>query len=241
MSSTESMPLPLEEGELHLWYTLLDDVGEDLAMAHDRLLTEEERARRERFVFTRHRRLYLVTRALVRTTLSRYSSVDPGAWQFAAGPQGKPAIVNEGIDLQFNLSHTDGIVVCALTRGHEVGVDVENVGRIADFSGLSRRFFADPEHDDLMRRPPHRIAETFFHYWTLKESYIKACGGGLSIPLDSFAFTPPEVDPPRISFLGREDEPSRWQCHRATAGEFHIAAVARAPFPLRVRIERVVP
>jgi 4'-phosphopantetheinyl transferase len=241
MSVTESTPLPLTEGELHLWYTLLDDVGEERAVAYERLLTEEERVRRERFAFARHRRLFLVTRALVRTTLSRYSDVDPVAWQFAEGAQGKPHIVNEGVDLQFNLSHTDRIVVCVLTRGHEVGVDVENVGRIADFSGLSRRFFADPEHEDLMRQPSHRIAATFFHYWTLKESYIKACGGGLSIALDSFAFTPPELDPPRISFLGRDDEPSRWQFHRTTAGEFLIAAAARTPLPLRIRIERVVP
>ena len=100
--------------------------------AYRRLLTADEHERMARFVFERDRRAFLLTRALVRTTLSRYAAVAPADWRFIANVHGRPEILDrpEGVpDLRFNISHTDGLIACAVTIGREVGVDVENIGR----------------------------------------------------------------------------------------------------------------
>jgi len=230
----------LDEGEIHLWYTLVDDAT-DAADAYEPLLSDDERARRDRFVFARHRTLFHVAHGFLRTTLSRYAPLDPDQWRFVAGEHGKPHIANAGVDLEFNLSHSEGIAVCAVARGAAVGVDVEPSVRRADHLGVGERFFAAPEFADVARRDAVDVARTFVHYWTLKESYIKACGGGLSIALDSFAFTPPEVMPPAVEFLGRDDDPSRWQFFAGDIPGFRIAAALRTESPMRVRIDRVVP
>ena len=228
----------LEEGEIHLWYALVDDAG-DTSDAYERLLNDDERARRDRFVFARHRTLFLVAHGLLRTTLSRYAPLDPSEWRFTAGEHGKPHIANAGVDLEFNLSHSDGIAVCAIARGAAVGVDVEPSVRRADHLGVGERYFAAPEFADVARRDASDLPRTFVHYWTLKESYIKAVGGGLSIALDSFAFTPPEVLPPSIAFLGRDDDPSRWQFFAGDVPGFRIAAALHTASPMRVRIARI--
>ena len=85
-----------------------------------------------RLVFDRDRRAFLMTRALVRTTLSRYAPVAPADWRFITNAHGRPEILDRpaGVpDLRFNISHTDGLIACAVTIGREVGVDVEHIGR----------------------------------------------------------------------------------------------------------------
>jgi 4'-phosphopantetheinyl transferase len=55
-----------------------------------------------------------------------------------------------------------------------------------DFA-IAKRFFSSTEYDDLMEKEEHERLNYFYDLWTLKESYIKARGKGLSIPLDSFS------------------------------------------------------
>src|SRR5262245_60590630 len=100
--------------------------------AYRALLTPDEHERMHRFVFERDQVSFLLTRALVRTTLSRYAAIAPCDWRFVANDYGRPEILERpaGVpDLRFNISHTDGLIACAVAVGREVGVDVENVGR----------------------------------------------------------------------------------------------------------------
>src|SRR5690606_35000212 len=88
----------------------------------------------------------------------------------------------------FNLSHTRGMAVLAVTRAGEVGVDVESVQRRVELLALSERYFAASEHRRIAQLSGPAQREQFFRVWTLKEAYLKACGLGLRIALDSFAF-----------------------------------------------------
>jgi 4'-phosphopantetheinyl transferase len=214
--------------------------------AYRALLSPEEHARMARFVFDRDRRVFLLTRALVRTTLSRYAPVAPADWQFIANVHGRPELLDRpsGVpDLRFNISHTDGLIACAVTIGREVGVDVEHINRHLTHD-VAGRYFAPGEVTDLKRLPPEEQQRVFFDYWTLKEAYIKARGFGLALPLGDFAF---KLNPPRapeITFEpSLEDDPATWQFLQEWPTPQHRLglAVRRDGDDLPVRIREVVP
>ena len=186
--------MPLNPEQVHLWFAFPDEIqSPELLEQYERLLSEEENARRKRFRFERHGHRFAVTRALVRTTLSWYADVEPETWRFATNPYGKPEI-EESMNpdgIRFNVSHTRGLIAVALVLKHDIGVDVENTERRSDISRIANRFFSKPEAEDLKdvaEKNEAQARERFFRYWTLKESYIKACGKGLSMPLDQFSF-----------------------------------------------------
>ncbi|QQZ39510.1 4'-phosphopantetheinyl transferase superfamily protein [Pseudomonas sp. SK3(2021)] len=130
--------------------------------------------------------------------------VAPQQWVFASNAWGKPAIVAPGAPMAFNLSHTEGLVTLALTLENSVGIDVESRQRTTD-TDLAERFFSASEVRYLSSLPTAERASAFISLWTLKEAYIKACGQGLSIPLDSFSFD--LTTPGRIGFPCQALEP----------------------------------
>ena len=168
----------------------------------------------ERFHFPEHRRSYFVSHLLLRTTLSRYSELLPKSWRFIYNDHGKPRL-DPGlgaIPLFFSLSHTKGISVVGVTRGREIGVDVEQAERSMRAAELSRRFFSPEENAVLETLPPGRLQEQFTLYWTLKEAFIKALGRGLSHPLDSFSFRLTGERPHRIDFSTDQIQaPDAWR------------------------------
>ncbi|OJH38627.1 4'-phosphopantetheinyl transferase family protein [Cystobacter ferrugineus] len=238
---------PPRPDEVHLWIVEPERVTEPrLLAAYLALLGEEERARHQRFRFEKHRQQFLVSHALVRVTLSRYAPVAPQDWRFSTNAYGRPEIAGEGLPrLRFNLSHTDGMAVCAVALDTEVGVDVEHSGRMGQTVELAESFFSPSEVADLHSLPEALQRERFFDYWTLKESYIKARGAGLSLPLDQFAFHLAPGQPPRISFDPRMvDDPETWQFVQVRLSAEHPAAVAvrrDRRLSLSVRCQRSTP
>ena len=206
--------IKLEANEIHLWFAFIDEIhNTEILAAYEKLLTKEEKARQGRFHFERHRRQYLVTRALVRTTLSRYTGVEPRDWRFSTNEYGRPEISAPGglPLLRFNLSHTDGLIACAVVLKWDIGVDVEDMKRKGQTVEIAERFFSPMEVKDLRMLESGKRGR-FFDYWTLKESYIKARGKGLSIPLEQFSFHISDKRPLRIFFGPRiKDDPSQWQ------------------------------
>ena len=162
-------------------------------------LSADERERHRRFYFADDRRDYAAAHDLLRRSLSRHGSTPPEAWTFAADAMGKPFLTGLRRDdsdssqppssLSFNLSHTRGLVACAVTWETEVGVDVERVDRQIEIDGLARRYFSDMEVAALgRRRDATARAVHFFELWTLKEAFLKAIGTGLSQPLATASF-----------------------------------------------------
>ena len=210
------------------------------------LLSPDEHERMARLVFERDQRRFLLTRALVRTMLSRYAAVAPQDWAFIANVHGRPELLDrpEGVpDLRFNISHTDGLIACAVTIGREVGVDVEHVGRRLT-RDVPARFFAPQEVADLNAVAEPDRHKVFFDYWTLKEAYIKARGFGLALPLADFAFRLSPSSPPEISFEpALPDDPATWQFAQDWPTPVHRLglAVRRSGPDLAIRIRQVVP
>lgn len=236
--------ISLSSDEVHLWIArdpLIDDAG--LLVRYWNLLEPDERAQQQRFLFARHRHQYLVTRALVRCVLSRYvDGVAPEQWRFHRNDYGKPAILNSlAKPLQFNLSHSDGMVVLAVTAAADIGVDVEWLLRSGDTIGIADSYFSPLEMYQLHQLPTAQQRGRFFDFWTLKEAYIKACGMGLSIPLDHFSYVISGAGLVDVVFeAARNDDPAHWQFWQLDPGSEHKIALAcrmapRRPLSLTVR------
>ncbi len=178
------------------------------------LLTEQERCQERRFHFSKDQHRYLITRALVRTVLSKYAPVAPEQWRFSSNAFGKPEIANDvacAQEISFNISHTDGLIVLGVTRRQSLGVDAEHLRvRPAPIEAASH-FFSMHEVCALRAQPTVMHHDLFFQYWTLKEAYVKARGMGLSIPLEQFSFHLQHEGKIAVSFdRVLNDRPSRW-------------------------------
>lgn len=209
------------------------------------LLSEDERAREARFHFDADKERFVIGRALARLQLSRFLGGDPRAWQLVTNRYGRPELEIQGpVPLGFNVSHTPGLVACAVTATPDVGVDVERVNRQLTHD-IAERFFAPAEVADLRRLSSTEQARTFFDYWTLKEAYIKARGMGLALPLAHFAFSLRPPAAPTIRFdADIDDDAATWQFAQSWPTQEHRLGVAvrRPPGEEReIRIQQVVP
>ncbi len=216
--------------EVHLWLT--PDPG-SLPTARGarclELLDPPERVQYQRFRVERARRLYLLARVLTRTALSRYVEVPPHAWRFRIERRGRPEIeAPAGLPpLRFNLSHTDGLVACAVALESDVGVDVEHTGRRVEHLDLADHSFSAVEAATLRELQGGDRIDRFFSYWTLKEAYIKARGLGMALPLRRFSFTFPGRGEIGVSFDPKlEDSSQDWQFELFRPSQKHLLAVA---------------
>ena len=239
--------LPLDDRQVDVWYVLSSEITDPhLFDEYRAMLPREEVEQEQRFVFEKSRIEFLIARVLVRTVLSHYTGHDLGAWRFERNAYGKPAVAAPaGVSLQFNLSHTRGLVACAVTGQRAVGIDAEHLSRTADHLTLARRFFAAAEAAVIENARSEDQADWFLRFWTLKEAFIKAKGQGLSIPLGDFAFALSNDRPPRASFGGSVDErPDDWQFAQLRLGnEYQVALAVDLPVtrPLAVRIAKTTP
>jgi 4'-phosphopantetheinyl transferase len=178
----------MDEGPLHLWCANPDDVsGEPVAQACAQLLSEDERARWQRFRFEKDRREYLTTRVLMRVALSHHHPRAPATWRFELNACGKPA-AQPDCGLRFNLSNSSRLVVCLIARRAEVGVDVEPNDRAGEIAELAPAVFSRQELAQLAALSGQERLGRALSLWTLKEAYIKARGMGLSLPMNKFSF-----------------------------------------------------
>jgi len=222
---------------VHVYVTTVAEARASGALERYRArLTSEERARHARMRPDPRGDEFLVGRALAHHALHRQA---PGDHVFEAGPHGRLAVAGGP---PFNLSHAEGVVVCAVA-GADVGVDVEKVDERRTEPGIWQNYFAPFEVAALAALPEAARCERFFRYWTLKEAYIKARGLGLSIPLQDFWFLLDE-GPVRIQFApALKDDPARWRFAQQflTGGDFLLAVAVAGSDPVALTVERCRP
>jgi 4'-phosphopantetheinyl transferase len=245
----EQAIIPLATGEIHLWLAFYDQIADErLHAAYRNMLNAAEREQEPRFHFARDRRRYLVTRALVRSVLSRYEPIPPEQWCFPTNAYGRPEILDaqaSGGGLSFNISHTHSLIALGVTRHRALGIDVENFRAREAPLDVADHYFAPPEVAALNAVPRDEQQYRFFEYWTFKESYIKARGMGLSLPLDKFSFHYPDDAAVELTIdrqLG--DDAARWEFWQfRPAAEYLLAICAErveAESP-RLTVRQAVP
>lgn len=221
------MMLPARN-DIHLWFVQdeLEDVDALLAC-----LTPAELQRLERLRVATMRRQFVITRAAIRTVLSGcFPEINAQEWVFSANPWGRPVIVNPEVRgrVSFNIAHTDGLVVIAVSSSGDIGVDVEKTSRTARALALADRYFSAAEATALRALPAALQQRRFIDLWTLKEAYIKACGKGLAIPLRGFSFDF-EEEQIQVRFSPEQpDDAGRWQFWQLRAGASHQVGLALA-------------
>lgn len=208
-------------------------VGKPPAAAERRaltaLLSASERARLERFAFDEDAWHYLVAHALLRRTLARCAPVAPEAWSFRNSPGGRPEIEAPGLArrLRFSLSHTQGLVACAVCLDHPVGVDAEAIADEVMGEAVAARILAPAETTALEGLTALERRRRLFELWTLKEASLKATGDGLAVPPAALSFDLAGAAPPRVAFAPDvADDPAAWRFHLAAPGSEHVLAVA---------------
>ncbi|MGB7923137.1 MAG: 4'-phosphopantetheinyl transferase superfamily protein [Pyrinomonadaceae bacterium] len=214
--------------EVHVWRSSLRLDAERVEKLR-RTLCEDERRRAERFRFPKDREAFTVGRGALRVILGRYLNAPPADLRFSYSPYGKPSLAPEHGkgELRFNLSHSGDLALYAVTKGREIGIDIEHMrDQLADLQ-IARRFFSTEEVAMLASLPEHAQRAAFFNCWTRKEAYIKARGEGLSLPLDKFAVSlAPGVPAALLSASGDSEEVSRWKLQELAPGPGYVAALA---------------
>jgi 4'-phosphopantetheinyl transferase len=223
------MPIELlEPFHVHMWYAYLPQHDDGLSHNLMNLLTAHERQQQGKFLFENDKHRYLITRALVRTVLSFYAPIDSKDWAFAPGQFGRPRITNNhpmAKRICFNISHTDGLVVLAVTTGCEIGVDTENTNQSAPLE-VADSFFSPDEAQALRALPREDQPYRFWELWTFKESYIKARGMGLSLPLDQCSFHFQNETSVTVKFNeGMEQARRNWRFWQLSPDSQHLVAV----------------
>lgn len=237
--------LACSDAQIDLWLTHYQALENSALQSTMRaLLSDAERAQENRFHFPDDRLRYLVTRALVRTVLSRYTGLAPKDWSFDQNVYGRPSISAQHRlpALRFNVSHARGLIALAVGHQRELGVDVENLAERQAPVGIAEHFFAASEVADLAALPQAQQHARFFEYWTLKESYIKARGMGLSLPLERFSFHLPPSGPVQLQIdPGLGDDPGRWRFWQCRLAPDYLLALCADSAEARVTVRMTVP
>ncbi len=150
-------------------------------------LSPDERERAGKFHLERDRQRFTASRGTLRTILGRYVDADPAVLRFRRLEHGKPKLVEGSTRpaVEFNLSHSADVGLFAFTVGDGLGVDVEAVRSGRDLLGIADRFFSPREIACLRAVKESQRESIFFSVWTRKESYLKARGIGISLPLNT--------------------------------------------------------
>jgi 4'-phosphopantetheinyl transferase len=198
------------------------------------ILCGEERARAARFIRPRDGRRFLLCRGALRIILAQLLATAPEHVVFRGGLGGKPELDPGGPgaadrSLRFNVSHSDELALIAVSRGRELGVDVERLRPIGEAARIVESYFTTREQSEFRELPEEDRAAAFLRAWTRKEAILKAKGVGLAGLASGYetrfgTATLPEQFTPAVP-IPRVHE---WWLWEASPRDGYVAALAAA-------------
>ena len=224
--------------EVHVWIVSLD-VPRARRTFLENLLSPDEHQRADRYLVRAPRERFIVARGTLREVLGRSSGLPPEQLRFSypclcgrpdcAPSRRKPRLeVKHGQpSLQFNLAHTDGLALLAVSVGREVGIDVERIDRAAAIGPLAERAFGADDLAALRALPDEQQAEAFYRGWTRKEAYAKGKGRGFALsPLDFDVSLAPGETRALRNVRGDSGDAGRWWFCDLPAPAGYVASLA---------------
>ena len=215
----------LESDAVHIWEAPIL-VSDERAKGLINLLSPDERNRAEQFRFKVDRNKFIAAKSFLRTTLGYYLQMPPKDLEFLSSPYGKPLLVSRNGKPQyaFNLSHSNNLVLMAISSGVELGIDVEYVQPIFETDQIVSRYFGENEIELYLKAPEVDRKDLFFWLWTRKEAFIKAIGKGLSLPLNEFDISN-LLDGNKLEFKDNNGVASSWYFYTLDTSAGYKAAL----------------
>ena len=157
------------------------------------LLDNSEKARSSRFRSVRARREFVLCRAALRVILAERLGCSCGRLSFGELEHGKPYVrlADRSADIAFNVSHSSGHGLIAITDKTCVGVDVEKRAPRRDFDGIGSLVYGPEERRLLGIASEREKVQFFYRLWSMKEALIKALGTGFSLGPSGFEVPEP--------------------------------------------------
>lgn len=176
--------LTLSEAEVHLWKSRITDYETDAELFYNGSLPKDEKEKADNIRSRENRKAYIISRGILRTVLSEYLKVEPGDIVFEYNEHGKPSIANRlnPRNVRFNLSHSRDVILYAVAKDKEVGIDVEYMRDVDRAERIIERFFSQEQRDFYNSQSDGIKKTAFFRLWTRREAYGKAMGRGFSVP-----------------------------------------------------------
>jgi|CXWL01.1.fsa_nt_gi 4'-phosphopantetheinyl transferase len=176
-----SAPIEIENEAIHVWGFSLDGSPSFVEQCRS-WLSEDERGRAGRFISQQDQRRFVLAHGGLRAVLGRYLGLGPDAVELDRSEAGKPFVRKERRGqsaITFNMSHAHGRALIAVSKGRQVGVDLERIRSDIKVAKLSARYFAPSEQAAIVQLAEEQRAPRFFRYWVVKEAVLKAQGIGL--------------------------------------------------------------
>lgn len=197
-------------------------------------LAPPERTRYARFRHDADREMFLLGRVMARVVVGRALACRPEAWPWREGARGRPDVDLPDAGVSFNVAHSGGIVVCALARGADVGIDIEDRGRARLDRDLVERYCSPSEIADVAAQPGDGWRDRFLTYWTLKEAYLKARGLGIAVHLADLSFSRTPEGAVSVEFLGSlAGADPAWAFDFRDLADHFVAVAASTPLGIR--------
>ena len=190
-------------------------------------LVPDELEAAARFAFARDRRRFAVARAALRLLLGAHQQTPPAEIALTFGPHGKPTPLSDarGLVVYFNVAHSDGLALIAMSRNREVGIDVERIRPMPGLDEFIAQHLAPAERRALACAAPAHSLATFYRLWTLKEAYVKADGIGLRVPLNDVDVSSVGEHPTLLPRIPRSGKATSWIACSLNPGPGYAAAL----------------
>ena len=219
--------LLLDHACIDVWQGQIDIPATAVEACHE-LLSVAEKQRAAAFTFADKYREYVVSRGLLRKALARVLQRPAGEFVIHQGDGGKPFLdaVCAGQAVCFNVSHSHGLAMVALSLDRQLGIDVEKIRADVNLEKLAARFFSAGEARAL-REYHGDVQAAFFATWTRKEAYVKALGKGIAFGLGEFDVNVCPHEAPRL--LANRRDPAaaaNWHMENIETEAGFIATVA---------------
>lgn len=214
--------------EVHIWLARIEQISE-LIQEFWELLIPSEHQRAQNFKFEKHRNAFITCRGYLRIILSKYLQIKPQEIEFNYTKKGKPYLKSYSPQnkLQFNLSHSQDLVIYAVTLDRRIGIDLEYLRPIPDVAKMAERFFSAREAQFINTCPEYLQSLAFFQAWTSKEAFLKATGEGIGGGLEKIEV---ETDPSKSAHLysidGDRDAAKNWYLTKISTPAEYLAVLA---------------
>ena len=222
-----TQPIIIEKNCVHVWHIPLD-AEFDLTSTQKAVLSSRETQTAEKFRDIKHQRDYMYSHIALRHILSAYLYCSPHQIPLTFNKYNKPYLKpnDNPCGIEFNFSKTHGLAICALTREHRVGIDVEFIRCIKNQDSIAKQILSLKEQDNYFSSSISERKKLFFQYWTLKESFIKAIGVGFSFDIDQITFSLDDISSPSIHIQPFPEESSLWSSEIISIENNYYAALS---------------